>query len=76
LKKKLVEEAIEVQECDREDMLKELSDVLELIKSIAKHYEIPFNKVKRYQKIKREIRGSFKRRIFLIWSSREQGKVN
>jgi predicted house-cleaning noncanonical NTP pyrophosphatase (MazG superfamily) len=73
LKKKLVEEAKELQECDEGGLKNELCDVLELIKSIAKHYNIPFKEIQSQQRIKREKGGTFKKRVFLIWSSREQG---
>ena len=40
LKKKLIEESKEVLKASKEEVLNELADVLELIKSIASHYKI------------------------------------
>lgn len=74
LKKKLVEESKEVSDCSSEELVNELADVLELIKSIAAHYNISFKKVEGFQKKKRKERGAFKKRLFLIWTNREKGK--
>lgn len=70
LKKKLVEEAKEVVGASDKEMLNELSDVLELVKSIAARYKIGFEEVVRYQEKKREERGAFGKRLFLIWSDK------
>jgi len=45
LKKKLVEEAKELIEVKRKDLLNEMADVLELLKSIAEYYKIDFKLV-------------------------------
>lgn len=71
LKKKLVEEAKELIEVKRKDLLNEIADVLELLKSIAEHYKIDFKLVEEKQVKKRKERGGFKKRLFLIWSSQE-----
>ena len=74
LKKKLVEEAKELIEVKRKDLLNEMADVLELLKSIAEHYKIDFKLVEEKQVKKRKERGGFKKRLFLIWSSQEAGR--
>lgn len=74
LKKKLVEEAQELAQAPRGEILNELADVLELTKSIASHYKIPFSKVNRFQEEKRKKRGGFKRKLFLVWSTGKSGK--
>ena len=63
LKKKLVEEAMELNKAPKEELLNELSDVLELIKSIAAHYKIPYKDVVNYQIDKRKKRGAFHKKI-------------
>jgi predicted house-cleaning noncanonical NTP pyrophosphatase (MazG superfamily) len=74
LKTKLVEESKELIEAPREELLNELADVLELIKSIASYYKIKFSKIERFQQEKRKRRGGFKKKLFLIWSTRKSGK--
>ena len=74
LKKKLVEESKEVSEAPKEEILNELADVLELVKSIASHYRISFSKVEKFQEEKREKRGGFKKKLFLVWSTGKAGK--
>lgn len=71
LKKKLVEEATELVKAKRENLLNEMADVLELLKSIASFYKISFREVTEKQISKRKERGGFKRRLFLIWSSKQ-----
>jgi len=74
LKKKLIEEAKELANAPKKEILNELADVLELTKSIASHYKIPFSKVEKFQKVKRQKRGGFVKKIFLIWSNQKAGK--
>jgi len=74
LKKKLVEEAKELNETPKEKLLNEMADVLELLKSISEFYKINFKLVEEKQVQKRKERGGFKKRLFLIWSSQEAGK--
>ena len=74
LKKKLVEEAKEVESASREELINELSDVLELAKSIATHFKISFSKVEKFQEEKRKKRGGFKKKLFLLWSTGKPGK--
>jgi len=74
LNKKLVEEAKELAEAPKSEILDELADVLELTKSIAAHNHIPFSRVEKVQEEKRKKRGGFKKKLFLIWSTRKRGK--
>jgi predicted house-cleaning noncanonical NTP pyrophosphatase (MazG superfamily) len=74
LKKKLVEESRELAKAPKEELLNELADVLELIKSIASHYKIPFSKIEKFQEEKRGKRGAFKKKLFLVWSTGKAGK--
>lgn len=75
LRKKLIEEVNELMEADREESTrKELADVLELIKSIAESEGISFNSVEEEQEKRKEKRGGFKKRLFLIWSDASAGK--
>lgn len=74
LRKKLAEEAAELMETPKEDLVNEMADVLELLKSIASFYGINFELVGEKQVKKREERGGFEKRLFLVWSSRPAGK--
>lgn len=70
LKKKLAEEAKELQQTPKKKLAKELADVLEILKSIAKHYQINFKSIEKKQLQRRKERGGFKKRLFLIWSTK------
>ena len=74
LRKKLLEEAQELLDAPQEKILNELADVLELTKSLAAHYDIPFSEVNKLQEKKRSKWGTFKKKLFLIWSTQEAGK--
>jgi predicted house-cleaning noncanonical NTP pyrophosphatase (MazG superfamily) len=74
LKRKLVEESEEVRKASKSELINELSDVLELTKSIASYYKIPFSRIQKFQEEKRKKRGSFKKKLFLIWSTGKSGK--
>jgi predicted house-cleaning noncanonical NTP pyrophosphatase (MazG superfamily) len=74
LKKKLVEEASELSKTPKGDLINEMADVLELLKSIADFYKIDFELIEEKQVKKRKERGGFKKRLFLIWSSKKAGK--
>lgn len=74
LKKKLLEESKELVKAPKEEILNELADVLEIIKSIADQQKIKFSKVEEFQKEKRKKRGGFKKKLFLVWSTGKAGK--
>lgn len=69
LKRKLVEEASELRKAKKEDLVNEMADVLELLKAIAGFYRIDFKLIEEKQIKKRKERGSFRKRLFLLWSS-------
>ncbi len=71
LKRKLAEEAGELEKARREDLPEELADLLEILKSLAEHYGINWQVVEETQAAKAEKRGRFKKRLFLIWSTPE-----
>lgn len=73
LKNKLVEESKELIDAPKEELLNELADVLELVKSIGSHYKIQFHKIEEYQREKRRKRGGFKKKLFLVWSTGKGG---
>ncbi len=69
LKKKLVEEAKEVGKASKKEIVNELSDILEIIKSISEYHKLNFKQIEKYQAKKRKERGGFKKKLFLVWSS-------
>lgn len=74
LKRKLVEEAKELTTTENDDLVNEMADVLELLKSIANYYKIDFKLVEEKQVKKKEERGGFEKKLFLVWSSCPAGK--
>lgn len=74
LKEKLVEEAKEVVGAKYEELPSELADVLQLVQDIAAHAGVPLENIEETRKDKEARNGGFKRRVFLIWSSRPQGE--
>ena len=73
LKKKLLEEVNELISAKKGEELNELADVLEITKSLAAHFKISFNNLQKYQLEKRQKRGAFKKKLFLIWSDQPSG---
>ena len=63
LDNKLLEEAKEVIE---EHSAEEIGDLLEVIKSIMKEYQISYEEVKNVMEQKRKKNGAFDKRLFLI----------
>ena len=74
LRKKLLEEAEEVIGAEKDALLKELADVLELMRSIAESESISFDLIEKKRKERRRDRGGFKKRLFLIWSDKPAGE--
>lgn len=74
LRQKLVEEARELQGADETELVNEMADVLELLRSVAELHRIDFKLVEEKQVSKRKERGGFKKRLFLIWSDNPGGK--
>lgn len=66
LKKKLVEEAKEVQEAAvREDIIMELADLLEVMDAIKASFDITTNEVEEARIIKAYHNGTFTKHLFL-----------
>ena len=69
LKAKLVEEAQELLDTDdRESLLRELADVMEVVDSLLKATGLTISALREEQRRRREERGGFERRLCLIWS--------
>lgn len=73
LRKKLVEEAKEAATADKEDVASELGDVLEVVRAIAKSQGSTMAQVEKKRQDKEKRLGGFRKKIFLIWSSRPKG---
>lgn len=73
LKEKLKEETQELYlSISRDDILSELSDVLELINYIAKENNITNEELENKRLSKKESRGGFDKKIFLEYSDEEK----
>ena len=66
--KKFVEEAIEMSEEgeNREELTKELADIMELVSTLAELENIDLEEVEKIRKLKQEKNGGFKERYILI----------
>lgn len=66
LKEKLVEEAKELLEAKTdEELLNELSDVLQLFESIISHHHFSIIQVEQQKEKKKKERGGFEKKLFL-----------
>ena len=66
LKEKFIEEAKELQEAKtKEDVIKELSDLLELIRSLARFIGSNFEEVESVRLKRLSDRGGFEKKLFL-----------
>ena len=66
LKKKLIEESMELQIAQgKKDILKELSDVLEILQAIARIENISWKKIEEQRRERAKKRGGFKKKLFL-----------
>jgi predicted house-cleaning noncanonical NTP pyrophosphatase (MazG superfamily) len=66
LKEKLVEEAKELLEAKTgEEILNELSDVMQLVESIAENNNLTLVKIEKQKEKKKQERGSFEKKLFL-----------
>ncbi len=70
LKKKLVEEAKELQKAPWADIEDEISDVYEILLNIAKAFRLKWSEIEKYRKEKNRKRGSFDKRYFLVCSKK------
>ncbi len=67
LRTKLIEEASELDRAlTTKDMQEEIADVLEVIEAIAAFSGLSLEDIRAIQKSKREERGGFSKRIFLV----------
>jgi predicted house-cleaning noncanonical NTP pyrophosphatase (MazG superfamily) len=71
LKRKLIEESVEVSKASKEELIEELADVLEIVYGLADFNKINLEDVENKRKIKKEKRGGFDKKIFLDWSEKE-----
>jgi len=74
LRKKLLEESTEVANAEENNLINELADVLQVIKSIADFENISFERIERKRVDKEKIFGAFKKGIFLVWSNKPADK--
>ena len=73
LKEKLIEESKELLDAEsREDIINELSDVLELIDSICQNNKISKEELEIKKQEKKDKRGGFDKKIFLEYSDEEK----
>ena len=67
LRKKILEEAKELNEGSGHDnLIEELADIQEIMDSILKEKKVKFSEFRKIQTKKRQKRGGFKKRLFLI----------
>ncbi|WP_288341772.1 nucleoside triphosphate pyrophosphohydrolase [uncultured Dubosiella sp.] len=72
LKAKLLEEANEVKEAaSKEELIKEMADVLEVLEALQKTFGIDIKEVERVKDKKALSNGKFERRIFLEYVEKE-----
>jgi len=62
---KLIEEACEVSEADSADLVEEMADVLEVLRSLAAESGIDWDDVEKVRQEKLHARGGFRFRIWL-----------
>lgn len=66
LRKKLLEEATEVQEADENHLKDELADILEVVYALADTNNLTLEEIEKHRQQKREERGGFTKGIKLI----------
>jgi len=73
LKEKFIEESKEIIETKTKDeVINELSDILELVGSLSKQYNISEEELKNKKEGKKTKRGGFDKKIFLEYSDTKQ----
>jgi predicted house-cleaning noncanonical NTP pyrophosphatase (MazG superfamily) len=71
LKKKILEEAEEVIKAKtKKEMINEIIDIQELLDTLILELKFKKSEIKKEQRMKREKRGGFKKRLFLIKTER------
>ncbi len=77
LVKKVGEEASGLLNADtKEEFVSELADVLNVIEEIKKLKKITSKQIKNAQKLNFKVKGGFKKKLFLFWSSDTNYKNN
>lgn len=72
LRKKILEEAKELKEgSGHKNLIEELVDIQEIIDAILESKNIKFSDFRKVQTLKRQKRGGFKKRLFLIKTVKE-----
>lgn len=66
LRQKLIEEATEVAEADRDELVAELADLYEVIDALMLSYGISGDRILDAQAKRRETRGGFAQKIMLL----------
>ncbi|MCC3404947.1 MAG: nucleoside triphosphate pyrophosphohydrolase [Microcoleus sp. PH2017_10_PVI_O_A] len=66
LRQKLIEEATEVAEADKDNLVAELADLYEVIDALMLSYGISGDRVLNAQAKRRETRGGFTKKIMLL----------
>jgi len=74
LKKKAIEEAKEIASAKKDELVNEMADLLQILRSIAKLEKIPFGNIEKARNKKEKERGAFNKRTFLIWSDKPKGE--
>ena len=73
LKEKLLEESKELKEANtKEEIINELSDILEIVHAMAGNYNLSHDDLEKNRVEKKERRGGFDKKIFLEYSDEEQ----
>ncbi len=68
VRKKIVEEAIEVQTAgNREELVKEMADIAEVLRVLQSIHRISSEEVEVARVAKRDKKGGFDRRLFVAW---------
>lgn len=71
LKRKIAEEAKEVMRAKtKADVVEELADIIECVDALSESFGVPRYALERTQREKRAKRGGFKKRIYLLATSR------
>lgn len=77
LLKKAVEESKGLMAANsKKELVSELADVYEVLTEIEKFNKIERAEITKARKVNLKIKGGFKKRLFLIWSSDEKYKSN
>ena len=77
LRKKILEEAKELNEgSGHKNLIEELADIQEIIDAILQSKNVKFSEFRKTQTLKRQKRGGFEKRLFLIKTVKEDNEKN